>query len=101
MNEPTMEQDCTYTDRDIQIIRGKRICTWGGWYQQDTVMLKGQKLEGFIQIKRAHKRTQIITCSQDYAVTGYQVQWLLKENHYAIGPSANGYGYSITPIFTA
>lgn len=63
----------------IQIVPGKRVRTWGGWYSHSDVLLDGEKI-GFIQTRRGHGRTESTTHGLDHTcVLGYNVDWLVRQ----------------------
>jgi len=67
----------------LEITIGKRIRTFGGWYEHHTVSIDGKQLDGFIQVKRANKRTTITTHYQSTAVLGHDWGWLARCNQIA------------------
>lgn len=56
-----------------------KIRIWAGWYRHLEVFYDGIKI-GFIQEKRQHKRTSVITCCQfeSSCVMGGDRDWLIK-----------------------
>lgn len=58
---------------------GKKIRTFGGWYQHTPVMHKGEQI-GFVQIKRRGGRTEMTTHhpASSSGVQGQHLDWLAK-----------------------
>jgi hypothetical protein len=56
-----------------------RMKTFGGWYQITRVHYDGKELDGYIQTKRRHKRTQTTTVYGSYCVRGHDWPWLLRQ----------------------
>jgi hypothetical protein len=67
---------------DITIKAGKRIRTFGGWYQHNYVVREARELFGYIQVRRRNGRTETITCfpHTSSAVLGHDVPWLIWQN---------------------
>ena len=61
-----------------------KVRGFGSWYYHIHYFVKGQKIDGMIQVSRKHKRTETITCHSNSCVLGDDVSWLLRQNGYLV-----------------
>jgi len=63
---------------NIRIEIGPKVITFGGWLRQDRVLLDGLEI-GMIQTRRRKTRTEVLTIAGDLRVSGYDIDWLVKQ----------------------
>lgn len=83
------EQDLT-----VRFETGKRVRTFGGWFQNTSVLVNGVRLAGYIQCKRRNGRMEAHTVFSPLstAVLGMDWKWLYRMHceHNAVAVS-NGF----------